>query len=368
MKSALAQFSLVRRNLTKTPLPKKKKFGETSLITPDYQPVAFIMATSSRIFIRNLPPSLSDSEFRSHFSRGQQQDITDARFFPNRRIGYVGYKSTDDAAAAVKYFNKSFIRMSRIAVELANPYAESETPKQKLGTKTQNTEIPDDQRDNPLKRKREDENKIVKKGSELTEFLKVMRAPNKTRTWQNEVTDGVENVVEQPTKDDDASDDDIQVISASQKSQFTQNQDNGDEGDWDTKAAEEGKIIHNFEQSDDAWLRSRTTGLVDGSKIAQEENEDDEDKQEPIEGSVSNQTNSKASSAPMEGDGKQSKESITEPITPEDKIREHGRLYVRNLPFKTTEDDLRKHFSSFGSLDEVSLDFFYHEVCYHDET
>jgi len=33
----------------------------------------------------------------------------------------VGYKSPEDAAKAVKYFNKSFIRMSRIGVEIARP-------------------------------------------------------------------------------------------------------------------------------------------------------------------------------------------------------------------------------------------------------
>lgn len=74
---------------------------------------------SSRIFIRGLPPSLSEDEFRKHFSR--QSGITDAKFFPQRRIGYVGYKSPEDAAKAVKYFNKTFIRMSRIAVEIARP-------------------------------------------------------------------------------------------------------------------------------------------------------------------------------------------------------------------------------------------------------
>jgi multiple RNA-binding domain-containing protein 1 len=75
---------------------------------------------SSRIFVRNLPPSLTDDEFQRHFSQGGKA-ITDARYLKQRRIGYVGYKTADDAAKAVKYFNKSFLRMSRIAVELARP-------------------------------------------------------------------------------------------------------------------------------------------------------------------------------------------------------------------------------------------------------
>lgn len=74
---------------------------------------------TSRIFVRGLPPTLSQDEFRKHFS--WLRPVTDARLFPHRRIGYVGYSNAEDASKAVKYFNKSFIRMSRIAVELARP-------------------------------------------------------------------------------------------------------------------------------------------------------------------------------------------------------------------------------------------------------
>lgn len=67
--------------------------------------------------MRGLPPNLTAEDFKKHFS--MQSTITDAKFIPHRRIGYVGYKTREDAAKAVKYYNKSFIRMSRIGVELA---------------------------------------------------------------------------------------------------------------------------------------------------------------------------------------------------------------------------------------------------------
>lgn len=60
---------------------------------------------------------MTADEFRRHFAK--QSSITDARLIPHRRIGYVGYKTHEDAARAVKYHNKSFINMSRIHVELA---------------------------------------------------------------------------------------------------------------------------------------------------------------------------------------------------------------------------------------------------------
>jgi len=73
---------------------------------------------SSRIFVRGLPPTLTEDEFKKHFAI---QPVTDFRLMSQRRIGYVGYRTPEDASKAVKYFNKSFIRMSRIAVELARP-------------------------------------------------------------------------------------------------------------------------------------------------------------------------------------------------------------------------------------------------------
>jgi len=72
---------------------------------------------SSRIFVRGLPTSYTEDEFRNHFSK--HYIVTDARLLPQRRIGYVGFKTPQDAYSAVRYFNKSFIRMSKIGVELA---------------------------------------------------------------------------------------------------------------------------------------------------------------------------------------------------------------------------------------------------------
>jgi multiple RNA-binding domain-containing protein 1 len=74
---------------------------------------------SSRIFVKGLPPLISEDEFKRHFSA--KTSITDAKLIPHRRIGYVGYKSPEDAEKAVKYFNRSFIRLSKIGVEIARP-------------------------------------------------------------------------------------------------------------------------------------------------------------------------------------------------------------------------------------------------------
>lgn len=74
---------------------------------------------SSRIFVKGLPPTLTEDEFKKHFS--SQNPTTDTKLFPQRRIGYVGYKTPEEATKAIKYFNKTFMRMSRIYVESARP-------------------------------------------------------------------------------------------------------------------------------------------------------------------------------------------------------------------------------------------------------
>jgi hypothetical protein len=74
---------------------------------------------NTRVFVSGLPPTLTNDQLLKHFSSGF--DVTDAHVLPNRRIGFVGFRSNAAAQEAVRHFNKTFIRMSKIAVELARP-------------------------------------------------------------------------------------------------------------------------------------------------------------------------------------------------------------------------------------------------------
>ena len=77
---------------------------------------------SSRIFVKDLPPSLREEDFKVYF--GQFAPPTDLKLIAKRRIGYVGYKTPEEAAKAVKYYDKSFMRMSRIRVEISKAVSE----------------------------------------------------------------------------------------------------------------------------------------------------------------------------------------------------------------------------------------------------
>ena len=76
----------------------------------------------SRLIVKNLPKHLKEVDLASHFS-SQGGTVTDAKImFKNdrsRKFGFVGFKNEEQATAAKKYFNKTFLHTSRIEVEIA---------------------------------------------------------------------------------------------------------------------------------------------------------------------------------------------------------------------------------------------------------
>lgn len=146
---------------------------------------------------------MTAEDFKKHFSK--QSVVTDVKFIPNRRIGYVGYKSPEDATRAVKYHNKSFIRTSRIGVELARSVEEQSalraghnsanaTNKKYGGYKEY---VPEAGGEGQKKRKREAVAEDRDKAT-LQEFLEVMQPPSKSKMWENQDAMTAQTV-EEPT-------------------------------------------------------------------------------------------------------------------------------------------------------------------------
>lgn len=79
----------------------------------------------SRLIVKNVPPYLTQGRFRAHFesSDGPGGTLTDAKLVlqPNgtsRRFGFIGYRTPAEAQRAQKWFNRTFMDSSRIAVEI----------------------------------------------------------------------------------------------------------------------------------------------------------------------------------------------------------------------------------------------------------
>lgn len=365
---------------------------------------------SSRIFVRNLPPNLTDDDFKKHFSK--LSTPTDTRFFGPRRIGYVGYKTPDDAAKAVKYFNKSFIRMTKIAVEIARPVGFRDGIKQAPAlTKKQATDdalpsrrkpqkesinaistIPHDERvrtvvtETSKKRKRDS---VTEQDADpkLKEFLKVMQPSKKSKTWRDEAIDETLAKVLEPlqevphatadsddeyqsitkpnprTKEQPASLSEMPVSTAIEDVQSS-SVEGADEGEA-TGEQPEVPVEPQAAQSDADWLRNRTSrllGLLDEeeeeqhlpgiahdteSRSPQPQSQIDDDPQVTSDGKgTSHETEATLEPAPK-----------ADADADEEAIRKSKRLFLRNLPYGVNEDDLREAFEGIGHLEEVSKTF-----------
>ncbi|CAN9302454.1 multiple RNA-binding domain-containing protein 1 [Alternaria alternata] len=339
---------------------------------------------SSRIFVRGLPPKFSEDDVRRHFG-SLKLPVTDVKYFPHRRIGYVGYKTPEDAAKAVKYFNKTFIKLTKIYAEIARPIADKELPKSRRQQKLEKSAPTSDEyrpqrQENDLKRKREE----AEQDPKLKEFLEVYQPPSKTSIWANGDTQlndtsvaPADEAVPEVAVPEDESDDEYQVISKKPKiaeepaavaanpqptaaeASATELQvevaDGGDamEDVQGAPAVEQGPV------SDADWLRSRTNRVL-------ELVEDDEAPSNATVATVPQetapQTHVTAASSPGVVEAQpelqpQAEEQPDNAAAPdeEDKIRETGRLYLRNLHYEVTEDEIKEQFSKHGALEEVHV-------------
>lgn len=344
---------------------------------------------SSRLFVKNLPPTITEADFRKHFATGGRE-VTDVKLIPKRRIGYVGYKTSEEAAKAVKYFNRSYIRMARINVELARPISSDPIPpstrrvahvQNKLPTPEPEPKAKASEADTK-KRKREE---VDESDPKFKEFLEVMK-PGQTSSSK------LEGIRGQPTEEDtvmavvpvDAeSDDEYESIPAKKPKRPTEEAVEAPLAHVETPAlmadppqATEQQIppppppattttTEVPDATDDDWLRSRTSRLLDLV------DPDDPAAFAPAAASTQQpaaKNESLPPPPPPPADVDMDRASPEPPheasvVLPDEdnvteQIRRTGRLFVRNLPFKVTEDELRKHFGRYGETEEVSHIFF----------
>lgn len=345
---------------------------------------------SSRVYVKNLPPTINEEDFRSHFS-AQGRQVTDVKLFPQRRIGFVGYTSPDDAARAVKYFNRTFIRMSRISVDIAKPIADSTVrpaanvpqrrdaaagallkPAVKAGVGVQQNE--------DLSTKKRKHGVVDEADPKLQEFLEVMGHPMKRARDNGDTIGGLPDAMPIVPGLDAESDDEYEQIPARQAKQPLRETSMHEavtvrpvaSVDMPASHALDGAAEEVVPEStsptgatgatDDDWLRSRTNRLLDlvgpddpgfsarpraaGAAAV------------PTPGSSSaGTTQAEPSEAPsgVSGDPSQAPHRNADPEDAVSIIERTCRLFLRNLSYNVTEDGLREHFAVYGELEEVNL-------------
>lgn len=340
---------------------------------------------SSRIFVKGLPPTLTDVEFRKHFS--SQREITDAKIFPSRRIGYVGYKTPEDAQKAVKYYNRTFIRMSKIGVEIARPVQDSNPFKQSGSAPTARRASDGDdgaREQMGQKRKREGEEK-EEDDPKLKEYLDVMKPKRKKKAWKIDEEpaevhlpeNGKRTQVEEGQSDEEYEDvpkktkrpkqPSESLNGVPQQTQEVQESLSENDANEPKPVNPETPLENQPPASDSDWARSRTSrllGLLD-------DNEEEEAAANRLEAAVSKDSDD--DSKPEKGiskvqDAKDVEISIPTPPSdvPDDthipladanvdQVRASMRLFVRNLPYHVKAEDLETEFEAFGNLEGVRI-------------
>ncbi|GFF29789.1 multiple RNA-binding domain-containing protein 1 [Aspergillus udagawae] len=332
---------------------------------------------NTRVFVSGLPPTFTNDQLRKHFSSRFQ--ITDAHVLPKRRIGFVGFKSPEAAQQAASYFNKTYVKMSKISVEIAKPI-DSEPVKKAENHKKQSAPN-DPAAGNTLKRKRDGDS--TQKDSQLQEYLSVIERPSKTKTWANgeDFLNTVQNQTATSDHREDQPDDTTEQVEEHSHKQRKKARvddipkvahgrepeqmvlDKTEEEHERTNADDESEAITHTQDepepvSDADWLRSKTSRLL-GLLDEDEQAEFDSTAQQKPDPSPQPATVSKAD-VQHSYDGNTVVESSTEEEEVDiniENIRLSSRLFVRNLPYDASESDLEPVFSKFGKVEEIHVAF-----------
>jgi RNA recognition motif-containing protein len=81
----------------------------------------------SRLIVKNIPAHVTPERLREHFTRrdGPGGTLTDVKVArkrdgTSRCFGFVGFKTDAEAAAAQRWFDRTFIGSARISVEIVD--------------------------------------------------------------------------------------------------------------------------------------------------------------------------------------------------------------------------------------------------------
>lgn len=287
----------------------------------------------SRLIVKGLPSYLTDVRLREHFS--QKGAVTDVKLMKrpdgtSRRFGFVGFRTESEAQAAQEYFDRTYIDTSRISVAVAKQVNDEDLRAQKEARRHARTPVRAPSP--PPKSQRSD------KSASFEEFLSVMAPKRKRPTWQN-------------NEDMDAANDAAAPAPApAQDTQRAKKQRKKDEpahveAPADGAAADEGL-------TDLEYMRRRMRHHVAGGAEAPARAFEQSDSEAESDTEV-REAPEEAAAAEREREALERQRRADEANV--DTIMASGRLFVRNLPFSATEDELMAFFATYGEVEQVRI-------------
>ncbi|KAG8678008.1 Multiple RNA-binding domain-containing protein 1, partial [Ceratobasidium sp. 395] len=282
----------------------------------------------SRLIVKNLPAYVDDAQLRKHFTQapnssllrpGQPStlvplNLTDARLArrpdgQSRRFAFLGYKTDGEAAAAKAYFDRTYVGGSRISVEIVDSTKAQEPKKKRTRTTNDLTSASPTSKSN------------VKPSKVQQDFMDAFTPQAKGQSWLDN------NSSSTSTIDPGSS----RPVATTSRHHVSENKPDDEELQHEQPGT----------MSDLDWMRSRMKGSLDSElpteKVFIQDAEDIDD--------VTEQSGSAAAQEP-------STEQLEEDSPPAIQTR---RLFLRNLAYVCTEEDIRVEFSRFGDIEQVHI-------------
>ncbi|NWY38160.1 RBM19 protein, partial [Sylvia atricapilla] len=288
----------------------------------------------------------------------------DGRF---RKFGFIGYRSEDEAQAALNHFNKSFIDTSRVTVELCRSFGDPTKPKA-WSKHSQKAPAPEKQTKEPVasaapagtkkQKKKKDpvENlKELQEDKTFQEFLVVHQKRSQVATWANDT------LAEEPKKGKSAAADYLNFDS----DQSEELSEAGDEPSEDEEEIEEGKkAATSKDLSDMDYLKSKVVEDSSSSSSTEEDTESEEEEEESETGEDSGiaETHPEKSGKPKAQQaekktpaGKKKKGSTLESQGSSGEGSTPFTVRLRGAPSNVTEASLQKIREFFFPLKPVAI-------------
>ncbi|XP_043690007.1 multiple RNA-binding domain-containing protein 1-like isoform X2 [Telopea speciosissima] len=331
----------------------------------------------SRICVKNLPKYVAEDRLREFFS--QKGEVTDAKLMrtkdgKSRQFAFIGFRTEGEAEEALKFFNNSYLDNSRLTCEVARKVGDPNMPRPwSQYSATKQEKVAEEKKENIGSKSLShvDTKGIVqnsKRSSEnndpqLLEFLQVMQPRIKSKLWAN---DSVGVPLLEPggkagTKQKRLDEAEVQQ-SGSNQVEYDEN-DKRENGSLNAHAAKQsGNALNDEVVSDMDYFKSKVkrqwsdSESDDDSPVEKNDQDNEElDMEEQCEDNQNEVPKDKVKKGAssenfdVEGDLSSGLKDARE------EVLETGRLFVRNLPYSATEDDLAELFSKFGNISQVHL-------------
>eukprot|EP00605_Chrysophyceae_sp_TOSAG23-4_P000162 GSChrysophyteH1.ASY1.ANO1.185.1 assembled CDS len=317
----------------------------------------------SRIMVRGLRKSTTEKDLTEAFAK--RGDVTDVKVMKtkagkSRQFAFVGFRTNEQATDCCNFFNNTFIDSAKVSIEMAKRVGDedlssekkrrAERAKEKAASKVGHGEKQQQQADDATRSKERGNATLSAKSAisqEKADFLEVAKGRSKAHQSQSmPVVRGRSANTEAVSSDDEGDDDDDSGSDEEDVNDFTTNQQTS------SKSHEP--------LSDLDYLRSKTVTLFssdeeddDGGDAAHSDSDLDGDSNIDEEGTKSEVAHN------AEDDIMDARESEEEGVESDEDVSEsesgQGRLFVRNLPYSCTEDELREVFAPFGHIDSIHL-------------